>query len=91
MTDVVGTLTSAFTLAFVTTSMFSLGPGLTFEQLLRPLANVRLMVMALLANFAIVPLVAYFLSGIIGLEQDLRIGVILMSTVAGAPLAIKAS
>jgi BASS family bile acid:Na+ symporter len=39
----------------------------------------------------IVPAVAFALTRILPLEQDLQIGIVLMSTVAGAPLTIKAA
>jgi BASS family bile acid:Na+ symporter len=43
----------------------------------------------LAANFVIVPLVAVLLANLLGLEEDLRIGLILISIVAGAPLVPK--
>lgn len=91
MTEIVSSLTNAFTLAFVVTSMFSLGLGMTIRDILEPLKNIRLILMALLASFVIVPVVAFALTRILSLEQDLAVGVLLMSTVAGAPLVIKAS
>jgi BASS family bile acid:Na+ symporter len=91
MSEIVSSLTSAFTLAFVVTSMFGLGLGLTVQQIVEPLKNVRLVIMALLANFVIVPAVAYLLARILPLAQDLQIGLLLFSVVAGAPLSIKAT
>jgi predicted Na+-dependent transporter len=91
MTEIVSSLTSAFSLAFVITSMFSLGLGMTVKDIFEPLKNLRLVGMALLANFVIVPVVAYVLTRVFSLPEDLGIGVLLMSTVAGAPLTIKAT
>jgi BASS family bile acid:Na+ symporter len=95
MSEIVSSLTSAFTLAFVVTSMFGLGLGLTVRDIVEPLRNVRLVVMALLANFAIVPAAAYVLTRVLPLflpfDQDLQIGLLLIGTVAGAPMAIKAA
>jgi bile acid:Na+ symporter, BASS family len=91
MSEVVSSLTNAFTLGFVVTSMFGLGLGLTVGQIVEPLKQVRLVLLALLANFVIVPAVAYALTRILPLEQDLQIGLILFSAVAGAPLSIKAT
>lgn len=91
MDEIIRSLTNAFTLAFVVTSMFGLGLGLTVQQIVEPLKNVRLVIVALLANFVIVPAVAFALTRILPLEQDLQIGIVLMSTVAGAPLTIKAA
>ena len=93
MSEIVGSLTSAFTLAFVVTSMFGLGLGLTVRQIAEPLGNVRLVLLALVANFVIVPGVAYALTRLLPLalpfNQDLQIGLVLFSAVAGAPLTIK--
>jgi predicted Na+-dependent transporter len=91
MTEVVRDLTNAFTLAFVVTSMFSLGLSTTIQELLAPFKNVRLLLMALLANFVIVPLVAFALTRILPLDQDLQTGILLAGAVAGAPFAIKAT
>src|SRR3954471_10684026 len=95
MSEIVSSLTQAFTLAFVVTSMFGLGLGLTIRDIVEPLRNVRLVVVALLANFVVVPAVAFALTRILPLflpfEQDLQIGLLLIGAVAGAPLAIKAA
>ena len=91
MDDILSSLTDAFTLAFVVTSMFSLGLAMTIKDILDPLRNVGLVALALLANFVIVPAAAYAISRVLSLEQDLHIGILLMSAVAGAPLVIKAS
>jgi BASS family bile acid:Na+ symporter len=91
MSEIVSGLTNAFTLAFVVTSMFGLGLGLTVRDIVEPLRNVRLVAMALLANFVIVPAAAFAITRILPLDQDLQIGLILFSAVAGAPLSIKAS
>ena len=91
MGEIISSLTNAFTLGFVVTSMFGLGLGLTVQQIIEPLKNVRLVIMALLANFVIVPVVAYTITRFLPREQDLQIGVLLLSTVAGAPLTFKAA
>ena len=39
MSEIVSSLTSAFTLAFVVTSMFGLGLGLTIRDIVEPLRN----------------------------------------------------
>ncbi len=90
MTDLLASLTSAFTLAFVVTSMFGLGLGLTVGELLGPLRNLRLVLAALVANFVILPASALGISRLLGLHDELAIGLILTSAVAGAPLTTKA-
>lgn len=91
MSEIISSLNSAFTLAFVVTSMFGLGLGLTVQDLIAPLRNLRLVVVMLAVNFVLIPAVAWVLTRVMPLGPDLQIGLILMSTVAGAPLAIKAS
>jgi BASS family bile acid:Na+ symporter len=88
MSELVSTLVNLFTTAFVVTSMFSFGLRLTLSEIIEPLRDIRLLLMTLAANFVIVPLVA-LLANLLGLEEDLRIGLILISIVAGAPLVPK--
>jgi BASS family bile acid:Na+ symporter len=53
------------------------------------LKNARLVILALLANFVLVPLLAYGITKVIPLDQSLQIGLIVLSTVAGAPFLVK--
>jgi predicted Na+-dependent transporter len=87
--DILKTLQSLFTFAFVITSMLSMGLSLTVSQILQPLRNTRLVIMALAANFVLVPALAFALSRIIPLEQDVQIGLLLLGTAAGAPFLPK--
>lgn len=87
--DILSTLQSLFTFAFVVTSMLSMGLSLTVSQILQPLRNTRLVIMALGANFVVVPAVAFALSRIIPLETDVQIGLLLLGTAAGAPFLPK--
>jgi BASS family bile acid:Na+ symporter len=74
---------------FVITSMLSMGLSLTISQILHPLKNIRLVALALLANFVLVPLLAYVIKLVIPLEQSLGIGLIVLATAAGAPFLPK--
>jgi predicted Na+-dependent transporter len=76
-------------LLFVVTSMLAMGLSLTIPMILQPLKNVKLVVLALLANFVLVPLLAFLITLIIPLEQSLKIGLIVLSTAAGAPFLPK--
>ncbi len=91
MNEVISTLTNTFTLAFVVTSMFSLGLAMTVKDILEPFRNLRLIILMVVANFVIMPLGGLLISRILSLEADLQIAVLLVSCVAGAPLTIKAS
>jgi BASS family bile acid:Na+ symporter len=76
-------------LLFIVTSMLAMGMSLTTGQILQPLKNARLVALALLANFVLVPLLAYLITAVIPLEQSLRTGLIVLSTAAGAPFLPK--
>jgi bile acid:Na+ symporter, BASS family len=89
MAELLTDLSNVFTLAFAVTSMFSMGLSLTMSQISGPLRDVRLVAMALVSNFVIVPAAAFLLSRFIPLEQDLQIGLLLFGAVAGAPLVPK--
>ena len=49
-------------LSFVVSSMLAMGAGLTVSQISAPLRNARLVVLALLANFVLMPLAALALA-----------------------------
>ena len=68
--------------------MLAMGLGLTMSQIVQPLKNVRLVVLALLANFVLVPLLAYGISLIIPLEDSLKIGLMILAASAGAPFLV---
>jgi predicted Na+-dependent transporter len=76
-------------LLFVISSMMAMGLSLTIAQILQPLKNARLVVLALLANFVLVPILAYTIALVIPLEQSLQIGLIVLATAAGAPFLPK--
>jgi predicted Na+-dependent transporter len=76
-------------LLFIITSMLAMGMSLTMAQILQPLKNARLVALALLANFVLVPLLAYLIVRVIPLDQPLQIGLIVLSTAAGAPFLPK--
>ncbi len=69
-------------------SMLAMGLGLTLAQIIQPLKNVRLVVLALLANFVLVPALAYGITRIIPLDEPLKIGLIVLATCAGAPFLV---
>jgi BASS family bile acid:Na+ symporter len=89
MKDVIQVLANLSTLVFVISSMLSLGLSLTVEQILAPLKDVGLVLRVLLANFVLVPLVAYLLKTVIPLGDSLAVGLILLATAAGAPFLPK--
>ncbi len=89
MEEFLTALQNLFTLAFVLSSMLSMGLSLTVPQIIAPLRNTRLVMMALVANFIIVPAAAFILSRVIPMDQELQIGLILFGCAAGAPFLPK--
>jgi predicted Na+-dependent transporter len=76
-------------LLFVVTSMLAMSLSLSVQQMTQPLKNIKLVILALLANFVLVPLLAFAIIKIIPMDQSLQIGVILLGTAAGAPFIPK--
>jgi BASS family bile acid:Na+ symporter len=76
-------------LVFVISSMLSMGLSLTVKQIVEPLKSIRLVILALAANFVLVPLIAYLITIVMPLEDSVVIGLILLSTAAGAPFLPK--
>ena len=89
VTDFFGAIAQISLLLFIVSSMLGMGMSLTIPQIIQPLKNVRLVVLALLANFVLVPLLAYVILLVIPLDQSLKIGLIVLSTAAGAPFLPK--
>jgi len=89
MAEIMQALASLSVLVFVISSMLSMGLSLTVKQIVEPLRNVRLVILALVANFILVPLLAYLITLVIPLDEPLRIGLILLATAAGAPFLPK--
>jgi predicted Na+-dependent transporter len=89
MGEFLATLQNLFTFAFVVSSMLAMGLSLTVGQILQPLSNRRLVALALVANFVIVPGTAYLLAQVIPMDEPLQIGLILMGAAAGAPFLPK--
>ncbi len=89
MTEVFTTLASLSVLVFVIGSMASMGLSLKLKQITSSLKNTRQVILALVANFILVPLAAYGITLLFPLDEPLRIGLILLSTAAGAPFLPK--
>lgn len=87
----VSNLNSAFTLAFVISSMFGLGLGLTLSELLTPLIYLRLVGAAIAINFVLIPGLSWLLITRLPLDPSSEIGLVIISAVLGSPLGIKAA
>jgi predicted Na+-dependent transporter len=89
MTEILATLAQLSVLVFVIGSMASMGLSLKMPQIVAPLKNAKLVVLALVANFILVPALAVVIALIIPLDESVRIGLILLATAAGAPFLPK--
>jgi bile acid:Na+ symporter, BASS family len=76
-------------LSFVVSSMLAMGAGLTVSQISEPLRNARLVVLALLANFVLMPLGAIALAKVLWLDEPFGVGLLLLGCAAGAPFLPK--
>jgi len=88
----VGLLSKAVTvamLAFVVSSMLAMGAGLTASQISQPLRNARPVMLALLANFVLMPLGALALAKVLWLDEPFGVGLLLLGCAAGAPFLPK--
>lgn len=81
-------LQSLLTLTFVVSSMLGMGMALTPRQVVAPLRRVRVVVLALVASFVIVPAAALLLS-MIPADPQFKIGILLIGAGAGAPFLLK--
>lgn len=76
-------------LAFVISSMLAVGVSLTVSQILAPLRNRKLVFLALLANFVLMPLVALAIARLLRLDEPLGVALLLLGAAAGAPFLPK--
>jgi BASS family bile acid:Na+ symporter len=89
MAHVLTVLSNAAVLLFVVTTMLAMGLSLTLAQILAPLHHLRLVLLALVANFVLTPLLALAVTHIIPLSEPLKIGIVLLGVAAGAPFLPK--
>jgi len=76
---------------FIIVSMVTLGLSTTVSQVLAPLKDKNLMSRAILANFILVPVLAYLLVTGLHLPAGIAIGLILVGTAAGSPFLARAN
>jgi BASS family bile acid:Na+ symporter len=76
-------------LVFVVSSMLAVGLSLTVTEIEASLRNRKLVCLALLANFAVMPLAAFAIARLLRLEEPLTAALVLLGTAAGAPFLPK--
>jgi BASS family bile acid:Na+ symporter len=80
---------SVATLVFAVSSMLSVGFRYTVQQITEPLRNARLVIGAVVANFVLVPVLAYVITVIFAFGQERELGLLVVACAAGAPSLIK--
>ena len=76
-------------LLFVVSSMLAVGLSLTVDQILAPLRNVKLVMLALFVNFVLMPVAALAIARLLRLDQPLGVALLLLGAAAGAPFLPK--
>jgi BASS family bile acid:Na+ symporter len=89
MTETLTAVTRLLVLLFLVSSMSGIGLGLTLSQIVAPVKNVRLIVLAVIMNFIIVPMLAVGIARLLRLEQPFALGLLLLGLAAGAPFLPK--
>jgi len=89
MSEIITVIAKVSALTFILTSMLAMGLSLTIKQIMDPLRNTKVVLLALLANFVLVPALAYLLTVVIPLDDDLATGLIIVGCAAGAPFLPK--
>jgi len=89
MTVTLQTLATVSVLLFVISSMASMGLSLSMAQIVTPLANLRRVALVLLCNFVLAPALAIVITIVLPVNESIRLGLILLSTAAGAPFLPK--
>jgi len=91
MSEILAVIMNLSVLVFVIAGMLAMGLSLTIQQIIEPLRNARLVVLALVANFVLVPILAYLIQRVIPMDSGAAVGLIIISTAAGAPFLPKLS
>ena len=87
--DLLGKAATVAMLIFVVFSMLAMGTGLTLARITEPLRNVRLVLLALLANFVLMPIGAEALAKALRLDEPFEVGLLLLGCAAGGPFLPK--
>ena len=91
LSNVIFVLVQVSGLLFVLASMLAMGLSLTIPAIASSVSNVRLMLLALIVNFVVVPAVAYGAAELLISDSHpgLKTGLILVGAAAGAPFLPK--
>ena len=82
MSDILTVIAQLSVMTFIITSMLAMGLSLTIKQIMDPLHDTKVVLLALLANFVLVPALAYLITVVIPLDGDLATGLIIVGCAA---------
>jgi len=66
-----------------------MGLSLTVKQIIDPLRNMKVVLLALLGNFVLIPALVFLITSVIPLDSGLKTGLIIAGAAAGAPFLPK--
>src|SRR5215207_7580724 len=89
MDALLSSVLSIATLVFAVSSMLAVGFRYTIQQIIAPLRNARLVMGAVVANFVLVPILAYLITTIFSFGEERELGLLVVACAAGAPFLIK--
>ena len=89
MQEFLANLSQLVTPAFAITTMLAMGMRLTVAQVVEPLRNWKFVAATLALSFVLVPIAAWAIAGLLGLEEGVRIGLTLIACAGGAPMIPK--
>jgi BASS family bile acid:Na+ symporter len=89
MIEAFKSLLAVSVLVFPVASMLSVGLGYTLCEIAGPFRHPERIFRALVANFVLVPLLAFGIARLLSLEPAFTTGLMLIGTAAGAPFLIK--
>ena len=74
---------------FAVSSMLAVGLTYTLREIVGPLAHLRLVALALVANFLLVPALALVITWGLDLDERYALGLVLVATAAGSAFLVK--
>jgi BASS family bile acid:Na+ symporter len=89
VTELLKIASNVTVLVFVVTCMVTAGLGLTVRDMVNPFRRVRMVWLAVIANFILAPALAYLLTRMFALNESYEIGLLLLGGAAGAPFLPK--
>ena len=89
MREFLSDVSSVSVVVFAIASMAAVGLRYTIREVLGALRDLWGSLLAIVANFVAVPLLAFLILRVLSLEMPYAIGLVLVSSAAGAPFVIK--